>query len=218
MAWVGSFYRSTIGKKVVMALTGIVLVGYVMIHSLGNLLLFRGPEEINSYAAFLRESGALLWTVRAVLLGSFFLHIHAAWALTVANRAARPAPYTRLARRAATLSALSLRVGGVVLLLFVVFHILHLTTGTVHPAFSPLDVYNNLLIAFSVPLVTAFYLVAMVALGLHLHHGIWSAFQTLGVNHPHLDPVRRAVAIAVAVLVWAGFSSIPLAVAFGLLH
>lgn len=217
MRWVVEFYRSTIGKKVVMAVTGVVLVGYVVVHVLGNLLVFRGPEAINAYAELLKSSALVLWSVRAILLTSFVLHVHSAWSLTRLGLAARPEGYQRLVRQSSTWSARSMRVGGVILLVFVVFHLLHFTTGTVHPAFSPLDVYNNVLIGFGVPWVVGFYLVAMIALGLHLHHGIWSAFQTLGLNHPHLNPARRAFATVVAILVAAGFISIPLAVAFGLI-
>jgi succinate dehydrogenase / fumarate reductase, cytochrome b subunit len=217
MGWVVEFYRSTIGKKIVMAVTGVVLVGYVVVHVLGNLLVFRGPEAINAYAELLKSSALVLWSVRAILLTAVVLHIHAAWSLTRLDLAARPERYERLVRQSSTWSARSMRVGGVILLVFVVFHLLHFTTGTVHPAFSPLDVYNNVLIGFGITWVVVFYVVAMLALGLHLHHGIWSAFQTLGLNHPHMNPARRTLATVVAILVAAGFISIPLAVAFGLL-
>lgn len=217
MGWVVEFYRSTIGKKIVMAVTGVVLVGYVVVHVLGNLLVFRGPEAINAYAELLKSSALVLWSVRAILLASFVLHVHAAWSLTRVSQAARPEGYDRLLRQSSTWSARSMRWGGVILLVFVVFHLLHFTTGTVHPAFSPLDVYNNVLIGFGIAWVVGFYVVAMIALGLHLHHGIWSAFQTLGLNHPRLNRPRRVLATVVAVLVAAGFISIPLAVAFGLL-
>ena len=218
MGWVRTFYRSTIGKKIVMALTGIILVGFVTGHMAGNLLVFKGPEALNAYGELLKSSGPILWTVRLVLLASVGLHILAAWSLTRLNRAARPAGYERQTKQVSTFSALSLRIGGVVLVLFIVFHLLHFTVGTVHPAFSPTDAYNNEMIGFSVPAVAAFYLVAMVALGLHLHHGIWSLFQTLGWNHPHVNPVRRWIATVLAVVVSLGFASIPLAVAFGLVQ
>jgi len=217
MRWVVEFYRSTIGKKVVMALTGVVLVGYVVVHVLGNLLVFRGPEAINSYAELLKSSTLLVWSVRAILLVSVVLHIHSAWSLTRLGLAARPEGYERSVRQSSTWSARSMRVGGVILLVFVVFHLLHFTTGTVHPAFSPLDVYNNVLIGFGIPWVVGFYLVAMIALGLHLHHGLWSTFQTLGLNHPRLNGPRRVLATLLALAVAGGFISIPLAIAFGLL-
>lgn len=218
MGWVRSFYQSTVGKKVVMALTGVILVGFVCGHMLGNLLTFRGPEALNAWGELLKSSAAVLWTVRIGLLVSVGLHIHAAYALTRLNWRARPTAYDRQVKQISTFSATSLRVGGVVLLVFIVFHLMHLTTGQAHPAFSPTDVYGNVMIGFSVPAVSAFYVVAMFALGLHLHHGIWSFFQTMGWNHPHLNPARRRLATLVALAVGLGFASIPLAVAFGLVR
>src|SRR5512139_1230485 len=173
MGWIRSFYRSTIGKKIVMALTGIVGVGFVTGHMLGNLLVFQGPEAMNAYAGFLKSNMKLLWGVRLVLLGAVGLHVHAAWSLSRLAQAARPAGYDRQVLQVSTLSARTLRIGGVILLVFLVFHLLHFTVGTVHPAFSPTDVYGNVMIGLAVPAVAAFYLVAMASLALHLHHGIW---------------------------------------------
>jgi succinate dehydrogenase / fumarate reductase cytochrome b subunit len=201
-----------------MAVTGTVLVLFVVVHVSGNLLMFRGPEAMNGYAALLKSSATILWSIRLVLLACVGLHVHAAWSLTRQNRAARPDRYTRLERQSATFSAVSLRVGGVVLLAFIVFHLLHFTTGTVHPQFDVRDVYGNVIIGFGVPVVVAFYLVAMVALALHLHHGIWSLFQTMGWNHPHLNPARRRIATLLALLIPAGFSAIVLAAAFGVIQ
>jgi succinate dehydrogenase / fumarate reductase cytochrome b subunit len=214
-SWLAAFYRSTLGRKVVMAVTGVVLVGFLVFHVSGNLLMFRGPEAMNAYAAFLKGSAAVLWTVRLVLLASLVCHIHAAWSLTMQNRAARPAGYAQLKRQSATFSAVSLRIGGVVLLAFIVYHILHFTTGTLHPLFDVHDAYGNVIIGFSVPAVVVFYLVAMVALALHLHHGVWSFFQTIGWNHPHLNPLRRRVATLLAILIPVGFAAIVVAVALG---
>lgn len=217
--WIAGFYASTIGRKVVMALTGIVLVAFVTGHVLGNLLMFSGPAAMNGYADLLKSNQALLWSIRAGLGLAVILHVHAAWSLTRLGRAARPADYsTPTERRAATLSAVTIRLGGVLLLVFLVFHLLHFTTGTLHPAFSPTDVYANVIVGFSVPAVTAFYVLAMVALGLHLHHGIWSLFQTFGWNHPHLNAGRRRLALGWAVVVAVLFASIPLAVGFGLVR
>lgn len=215
MGWLKAFYRSTIGKKMVMAVTGLVWLGFVMGHALGNLLIFQGPAAINGYAELLKSSALILWGVRTILLSSLLLHVHAATTLTLRNRRARPERYDRHETPTTTWSALTLRVGGVILLVFVVFHLLHFTTGTVHPAFSPTDVYHNMLIGFSIPAVAGFYLLAMAALALHLHHGVWSFFQTMGWNHPHLNPLRRRVATALAVVVPLGFSAIVFAVAVG---
>ncbi len=214
--WVVAFYGSTIGKKIVMAATGVILVGFVTGHALGNLLVFSGPAALNRYGELLKSSVVILWIVRVTLLAAVVLHAHSALSLTRLAQQARPSRYAKHATQASTFSSRTLRVGGVVLLAFIIFHLLHLTTGTVHPAFSPTDVYGNVLVAFSIPAVTVFYLVAMLALGLHLHHGIWSAFQTLGLNHPHLERFRRALATVMAVGVSLGFSLIVLAIAFQL--
>lgn len=217
MGWIRTLYGSAVGKKIVMALTGLVAVGFVLGHMLGNLLVFRGPEAMNAYAELLKSNMALLWTVRAVLLGAIALHIHAAWSLTRMAAAARPSGYAMHATQAATFSSRTMRIGGVVLVLFIVFHLLHLTVGSLHPAHSPTDVYNNVMIGLSVPAVAVFYVVAMASLGMHLHHGVWSLFQTLGWNHPHINPLRRRVATVLAVVVALGFAAVPVAVGFGLI-
>ena len=216
MGWLGRFYRSTIGRKVVMAASGIVLVVYLLVHTAGNLLVFRGPQAINDYAHFLQSSAALLWTVRIILLLALVFHVHSAWTLSRDARAARPMAYRRLEKQASGWAARSMGWGGVLLLLFVIYHILHLTTGTVHPRFVPGEVYDNIIAGFRVPAVAGFYLLAMVALGLHLRHGVWSVFQTLGVSHPHLSPLRRRLAVVLAVLVSVGLAVIPLAIVLGL--
>jgi succinate dehydrogenase / fumarate reductase cytochrome b subunit len=212
MRWIGRFYRSTIGRKVVMAASGIVLVVYLIGHTAGNLLVFRGPQAINDYAHFLQSSGALLWTVRIILLLALVFHVHSAWSLTREARAARPTNYRLLEKQSSGWSARSMGWGGALLLFFVIYHILHFTTGTVHPRFVPGDVYGNLVTGFRVPIVAIFYLLAMVALALHLRHGVWSVFQTLGVSHPHVSPLRRRLAVLLAVLVPAGLATIPLAI------
>ena len=218
MGWVGAFYRSTIGKKVVMAVTGLILVGYVIGHVLGNLLVYQGREEINAYAAFLKDQGALLWAVRGILLVSVVLHIVAATQLTRLKQAARPVGYAKQEPQVSTVASRSIRWGGVALLLFIVYHILHFTTGTVHPSFSHSDVYGNLVSGFSVWWVSTIYVLAMVALGLHLYHGVWSSFRTLGVSPPSVNPLRRRLAAVLAVAVWAGFASIPIAVLAGVIR
>lgn len=212
MGWIGRFYRSTVGRKIVMAVTGMILVGFVTAHMTGNLLMFKGPAAINGYSRFLHSAGELLWAVRLVLLIALIFHVHSAWSLSRDARAARPDGYAERKVQAATWSARTMRWGGVLLLAFVIFHLLHFTTGTLHPDFDPHDVYSNVVIGFSVPAVVTFYVVAMAALALHLHHGVWSLFQTLGLNHPHLNPARRHLATFLAVVVPVGFASIPVAV------
>ena len=218
MAWIGGFYRSTIGRKIVMAVSGIVLVVYVIGHMTGNLLAFQGRARLDAYAHFLQSSAPILWTVRAVLLLATILHVHSAFTLSRDARAARPARYARREVQSSTPGSRTMRWGGVLLLVFIVYHLLHFTTGTVHPDFQRGEVYDNLVIGLQVPAVAIFYLVAMVALALHLSHGVWSLFQTLGVNHPRLERGRRGLAIALAIVVPAGFAAIPLAVLLGWLR
>ena len=218
MGWIGGFYRSTIGRKIAMAVSGIVLVVFVMGHMTGNLLAFQGRARLDAYSHFLQSSAPVLWTVRAVLFLAAIVHIHSALTLTRDARAARPAGYARREVLAATAGARTMRWGGVLLLVFIVYHLLHFTTGTLHPDFVRGQVYDNLVIGLSVPAVAVFYLVAMLALALHLSHGVWSLFQTLGVSHPHLERGRRALALLLALVVPAGFAAIPLAVLLGWLR
>lgn len=213
-----AFYRTTIGKKVVMAGTGIILVGFVIGHVLGNLLVFRGPEAMNDYAALLKANAGLLWTVRLGLLAAVVLHITAALQLTRLDRAARPVGYAKYERQASTLGSRSMRWGGVALALFIVYHLLHFTTGTVHPTFSHTDVYGNVVAAFGVWWIVLIYVAAMVFLGLHLYHGVWSVGRTLGVAPRSEQPLRRRLATVIAVLVWLGFTAIPLGVFFGVVR
>jgi succinate dehydrogenase / fumarate reductase cytochrome b subunit len=207
------FWQSTIGKKVVMAATGLIMVGFVIAHMLGNLQVFVGPERMNAYAAFLRSTGELLWVARAVLLAAVVLHIIAAVQLTRVDRAARVISYTRLEPQASTVASRTIRWGGLALALFIVFHLLHFTTGTIRPApFSHTDVYANVIGGFRVWWVTAIYVLAMVALALHLYHGTWSSFRTLGLSRPSPSPFRRRAAAVVTLIVWLGFTVVPLAV------
>src|ERR1700730_11500137 len=180
------FYASMVGKKVVMGVTGLIGIGFVILHSLGNLLVFRGAAAINSYSHFLKSTGELLWTLRAVLLVAVILHVVAAIQLTRQSRAARPIGYTKRETQVATISSRTMRWGGALLLVFLVLHILQFTTGTIRPAgvFSPDDVYANVVTSFRVWWVALFYVIAMIALGLHLFHGAWSSARSIGVSPP----------------------------------
>jgi succinate dehydrogenase / fumarate reductase cytochrome b subunit len=213
-----ALWRSTVGKKIVMAGTGLIMVGFVIGHVLGNLLAFAGADRINAYSAFLHGTGELLWAVRVVLFISVVLHIIAATQLTLIERAARPVGYIKRQYQAATLASRTMRWGGVLLALFIVYHLLHMTTGTVHPDFREGDVYHNLVTGLSVPWVAAFYVIAMVALGLHLYHGAWSSFRTLGIDKPSANPLRRPIVAVIAIGVAALFAAIPVAVIVGVLH
>lgn len=214
----GRFWDSTIGKKVVMAVTGIVLVGYILAHVTANLLIFVGPSAIDSYAANLRTTPLLLWGVRVVLLVSAILHVVAAAQLAVRARAARPTPYHRFDPQASSPASRTMRWGGLALLLFVIYHILHFTTGQAHPDFIHLAPYHNVTTAFRVWWVAAIYIVAMFALAMHLYHGTWSMFQTLGIEHARVNAARRRLATILAVLVPLGFVSVPIAVLIGVIR
>lgn len=205
------FWQSTIGKKVVMAVTGIIGVLFVIGHMTGNLLMFKGQGAMHEYALLLRTSMPLLWAVRIGLIVAVLLHIIAAYQLTMLSRAARPEGYAKRNPQVTTFAARTIKWGGVLLLVFLVYHILHMTTGTVHPNFTHLDPYNNLSIAMRNPLVVAFYLLAMGALALHLYHGSWAAVRTLGAARPTTHPLRRKIALIIAIIVAAGFALIPIA-------
>ena len=211
---------STIGRKVVMAVTGLVLFGFVFVHMLGNLQMFLPDHEaINHYGRFLREMlhGGGIWVTRAVLLASVGLHIWAVWSLTLTNWSARPISYRVVTPDASTYASRTMRWSGPILLLFIVYHLLHFTVGAVHPAFVEGDVYRNVISGFSVRPVALAYVIAMAALGLHLRHGAWSMLQTLGASHPRWDRARNAAATVFTVIIVLGFVSVPLAVLAGVL-
>jgi succinate dehydrogenase / fumarate reductase cytochrome b subunit len=211
------FYRSMIGKKAIMGITGLIGIGFVILHSLGNLLIFRGPDAINSYSHFLKNTGELLWVLRIVLIVAVILHVIAAAQLTRQSRAARPVAYVKREPQAATLGSRSMRWGGALLLLFIVVHILHFTTGTIRPAgvFSGQDVYANVVTSFRIWWVALFYVLAMLALGLHLFHGAWSSVRSIGVSPESPEPLHHRLSLALAILIWGAFTAVPVAVFAG---
>lgn len=210
------FWASTVGKKVVMGVTGLIMVGFVIAHMLGNLQIFLGAEKLNAYGAMLHGPLAeLTLALRVVLLVSVVLHIVASIQLTRLDNAARPVGYAKKEPQAATLASRTMRWGGVLLAVFIVLHLLHFTTGDIHPEFIQGDVYHNLVSAMQTPWVAIAYLVAMVALGLHLFHGAWASFRSLGAVEPSPTPRARPVAVVVAWIVWLGFSIVPVAILFG---
>jgi succinate dehydrogenase / fumarate reductase, cytochrome b subunit len=213
------FYASVVGKKVVMGVTGLIGVAFVILHSLGNLLVFRGPDAINSYSHFLKSTGELLWALRLVLILAVVLHVIAAVQLTRQSRAARPIGYAKYESQVSTIASRTMRWGGALLLIFIVLHILHFTTGTIRPAgvFNREDVFANIVLSFRIWWVTVFYLVSMIALGLHLFHGAWSSVRSIGVSPPSPQPLHRRVSMVIAILVWAAFTVIPLAVVLGII-
>jgi succinate dehydrogenase / fumarate reductase, cytochrome b subunit len=214
------FYRSSVGKKIIMGVTGVILVGFVISHVASNLLVFGDPHGLDDYAAFLRSTGKLLWAVRAGLIIAVILHIDAAYQLTMRARASRPQGYGKRTPQASTWGARSMRWGGVLLLVFIVFHLLHFTFGNAHPSypyFHHATVYSNVVTGFPSIWLVLFYVAAMVALGLHLYHGIAAMLMSLGASHPRFTPVWRKLAGLIAVLVAVGFAVIPLAVYFHLI-
>lgn len=229
MSWFLNFYRSAIGKKAMMALTGIILFGFVLVHMIGNLKLYMadhdGERSINLYGEFLRHMGSplippysALWIARIVLLAAVLIHIVASWQLTQMNRKARPIGYGERDTVAASYASRTMRWGGVLILLFVIYHILHFTTGDAHGNFIAGDVYHNMVTGFSVWWVSAIYIIANIALGFHLYHGLWSLFQSLGLNHPRFNSWRRNFATAFAWIITIGNISFPVAVLTGLVR
>jgi len=216
------FYEAPIGKKAVMAATGAVLAGYVIAHLLGNLQIYSSdPEQINRYAAFLHNpaNAVALWAARSALLAAVALHIVAAAQLWLQNRAARPQGYVKKKDVPASYAARTMVWSGPIVAAFVVFHILHLTAGSVLPVRdigpNAPDVRWNVIAGFQHPAVSGFYIFAMILLCMHLYHGIWSLFQSLGVNHPRYTPWIQKASAALAILVAAGNCSIPIAVLSG---
>lgn len=228
MTWIVDFFRSPMGKKAVMAVTGIMLFGFVFFHMLGNLKLYQGVDDeglykLDLYAEGLREigqpilgHGQALWIARLGLLAAAGMHILSAWQLTQINRKARPVAYVKQAPQASTYASRTMRWGGVIILLFVVYHLLHLTFGSVHGSFRPGEVYHNVVVGFSDPVISGFYIAAQLALGMHLYHGLWSMLQSVGIAGPRIDPVRQRFAAAFAVLITVVNISFPLSVLTGI--
>jgi succinate dehydrogenase / fumarate reductase cytochrome b subunit len=217
MATALSWYRTAVGKKVVMAVSGAILFGYVVVHLLGNLQIYLGRDEINAYARFLHSRPELVWSVRAILLAAVVAHIVAATQLYLANKRARPEGYRMLRSQRSSYASRTMYLSGPILLLFIIYHLLHLTVGAVGPEFTDLDVYNNAVRGFGVWYIAAFYILAMIVLGFHLVHGVWSFFQSLGLNHPKFNKLRRNFATLVTGFIVLGNISIPVAVMMGFL-
>lgn len=209
------FLRSTIGLKILMAVTGVILFGFLVGHVAGNLLFFAGQEALDKYSKFLQESKALLWGARLTLLASVIAHIYASIVLTLRSKEARPVAYRQKEALGSTFASRTMMWSGPVIAIFVVYHILHFTTGQAHPHFQHGAVYQNVVAGFKVAWVALFYMVSMVLLGFHLAHGVWSMMQTLGLNNPNWDRRLRCAAILFSVLVVGGFIAIPLAVLAG---
>lgn len=207
-----TLHQTTIGKKVIMAISGVILVGFTFGHFLGNLNLYRGPEALNGYAETLRSVPALLWTARLILLVAVGAHIASAYALWSRNRKARGSHYKRRKDLATDYAARTMYWSGPILLLYIIYHLLHLTILPAHPG----DVYRNVVEGFQNPLIAGVYIVGNLALGFHIFHGVYSMFQTLGINHPRFNAYRRDFSIAICALITIGNLSFPISVLAGL--
>lgn len=215
---------TTLGKKVVMAVSGIILFGFVIGHMLGNLQVYLGPKPFNEYAHFLHTTPTLLWGTRVVLLLAVAAHIVSAVQLATLNKSARPRRYRVTKSVATTYAARTMIISGPLLLLYILYHLAHFTLGYTnglgydHNALDPngmRDAYSAVVTSFKVPWCVGIYVVAQVMLGLHLYHGAWSMFQSLGLNHKRYNETLRSAASAIALATVAGFLAVPIGVYLG---
>lgn len=211
------FWDTTIGKKAVMAATGVVLAGFVVVHLLGNLQIFLGPERFNGYARALKALPELLWTVRIMLLVSVALHIWSSIQLAVVKGEARPVGYMRRKSIASSYASRTMYMSGPIIAAFIVYHLMQFTFGVGGTPYMESDPYGNVINGFRVPAVSLFYIIAMGLLCLHLRHGLSSMVQSLGLQHPRYTPGLRAISWTIATLVFFGFVSIPIAIMAGVI-
>jgi len=201
-----------------MAASGLVLFGFVVGHLAGNLQVYLGPDVFNHYAELLHSTPALLWGTRLTVLVAVALHVWSAVQLSALKKAARPVTYTRWTSQNTSYASRTMMWSGPILAAFLVYHLLHLTFGTVHPSFDEENVYQNFIVGFSSAPVVAAYVISMIMLGMHLGHGLWSMFQTVGFSHPKYTPWLRSAAWVIAIAIVLGFVSMPVAVLTGILH
>lgn len=224
-------YSTAVGKKYVMGITGIAMMGFVLFHMIGNLKMYSGAEDLNKYAEFLKKllyplapKETVLWILRGGLIAMLILHLHAAWSLTVLNRTARPVKYqSSRDYQVASFASRSMRLSGIVVLAFIVWHLLDLTFGVTNTIgtngeFVRAEVYDNVVRSFERVPVAIFYVVANILLGIHLFHGAWSIFQSFGWNNPRFNKWRRAFATGFAAVVVVGNVSFPVAVLAGIVQ
>ncbi len=227
---VAGFFRSTLGRKYIMALTGLALFVFVVGHMVGNLQIFLGPESINRYGSFLKSTGELLWVARIGLLVMVALHIWAAISLSAENKAARPVGYGNFKPVGSSYASRTMLMSGLIIAAFVIYHLLHYTalvkeinfTGTnfadLHDEKGRHDVYRMMVIGFKQPVVSIFYIIGMVLLTLHLSHGVSSLFQSLGLRSKNYKCAIDAFAKFIAIVLLVGYCSIPLAVLLGVVR
>ncbi|MDZ4786927.1 MAG: succinate dehydrogenase cytochrome b subunit [bacterium] len=227
-----SYISTSVGKKFGVAVTGLILYGFVVLHMLGNLKAFMGMDsdtgqhKLDHYAEFLREMGetmlghsTVLWITRVVLLIALLIHLFLVFSLTLKNKAARPIGYNRDHYGSSTVASRTMIYSGPLLLVFIVYHIFHMTIGSVHyHGFVDGQVYNNVVSAFQVSALTAVYVLSVGLLGLHLYHGVWSLFQTLGFNNVKYNCQLRLLAQLSGFFIFLGFASVPVAVYLGIIH
>ena len=225
-------YRTSIGKKFLMAITGIIGYLFVIAHMVGNWKIFLGADALNHYSGFLRTDGepvlparTLLSILRIVLLAAVIIHVAMAIQLSRQAQTSRPSGYRKKQNIQANFASVTLRWGGTAIFFFLIYHLLHFTFGTVHSDFREMtdnglvhpEAYHNVIVGFSNPLNVLIYLIAVAALGMHLYHGVWSLFQTLGLNRPHLNSLFRGLAVLSGIGLFLGFAVVPVAVMVGFL-
>jgi len=209
------FWDSTNGKKAVMAVSGLILLLFVLGHMLGNLQVFEGPDQFNKYAVLLRTLPEGLWAVRIILLIMVILHIVTAVQLAIRKKQARPIGYTKKENTVSSYASRTMYWSGPIVLAFIIYHLLDFTFGNLNPNYVEGDVYHNVIASFSNPIISAWYIFAMLLLALHLRHGAWSMFQSLGVAHPRHNAFLKKAAIVFAVVIFFGFIAVPVGVLSG---
>jgi succinate dehydrogenase / fumarate reductase cytochrome b subunit len=210
------FWDTTNGKKIVMAITGAIMFLFIIGHLVGNLQVFEGADKFNAYGRLLRVEPLLLWAIRLSLLAAVVFHIIVSVQLALRKKNARPVGYTKKESIGSSYASRTMYWSGPIILAFLIFHLLHLTAGVVQPeAFHEGDVYGNLVAGFQVPYISAWYIFSMILLGLHLRHGFWSMFQSVGFNHPRHTPILKKAALLFALVITLGFISIPVGVLAG---
>ena len=223
--FISPFYRSSIGKKMIIAVTGVILILFVVGHLLGNLQIFLGPNWINGYSQHLRDLGPLLWAIRIFLLAAVTIHVYATIQLAIENRRARPVPYIEKEHVKATFASRHMLMSGLIVLAFIIYHIAHFTVRVTDPRFAMLkadplnhyDVYSMMVYGFQNYLVSGFYVLGLFLLALHLNHGSSSFFQSLGLNDKKLAPRLALGGRIFAWLLFVGYTSIPIAILLGLI-
>ncbi|MCP4446243.1 MAG: succinate dehydrogenase cytochrome b subunit [Myxococcales bacterium] len=223
MSWFGNYIKSSIGAKHLMAITGLMLLGFVLAHMLGNLQIFMGQAAINAYAVKLQSLGVLLWIMRGGLVLAVLVHIYSAMRLVSMNSAARPVKYKMAFKDKSSFASRTMKWGGIILILFLIFHLVQLTLGggplkanfNLLDEYGRHDVYNMTVLGFQNVAVAASYLVAMLVLCFHLSHGVTSLFQSLGINHPKYNGMIKMAGPSIATLVLIGNCSMPIAVLAG---